>query len=78
VKAWINRWLREVSFWRHVTPVIFKHVFGRWYVFRDTPMWVLEELELMYMVGDDLQRDDDTKGLYIALVNELELRRMER
>lgn len=36
--------IRWLLFWWHVTPLMARHSFGRWYVFRDCPQWVLEEL----------------------------------
>lgn len=36
--------LRALRYWLIVIPLMFKHSLGRWYVFRDCPKWVLEEL----------------------------------
>lgn len=37
----MTRWL---LFWWYVLPLMVRHSLGRWYVFRDCPQWVLEEV----------------------------------
>lgn len=36
--------MRALLFWWHVVPLMVRHSLGRWYVFRDCPAWILEEL----------------------------------
>ena len=36
--------MRWLLFWWYVLPLLVRHQLGRWYVFRDSPQWVLEEV----------------------------------
>lgn len=36
--------VKVIRYWWYVVPLMFRHSLGRWYVFRDCPKWVLEEL----------------------------------
>lgn len=69
--------MRAVLFWWHLTPAMCKHVWGRWYVFRNTPTWVLEEFTEapQSMVEEEAPDDPQLWSFYDCARQELELRR---
>jgi hypothetical protein len=64
--------MRWLAFWWHVTPLMFRHSLGRWYVFRDCPRWVLEELAEVQKHDDNA--DADTSSFLAEAAAELSRR----
>lgn len=68
MKQWVNSVIREIALIRWLIPAVFMHELGRWYVFRNTPTWVLEEIECY-------PDDESIKNIYSDAIQELSLRR---
>lgn len=64
--------MRWLAFWWHVTPLMMRHCLGRWYVFRDCPLWVLQELAEVQHADDGA--DTDTSSFLLEAVAELHRR----
>lgn len=69
--------MRGILFWWHMAVAMSKHVFGRWYVFRNTPEWVLEELTEVpqALIEEKAPGDYELWEFYKEARRELELRR---
>lgn len=49
--------MRGLLFWWYVLPLMVRHQLGRWYVFRDCPLWVVQELADMQELDDGAEPD---------------------
>lgn len=68
----INAVMREFMFWRYVIPVVWMYVCGRYYVFRDTPTWFIEDI-VNWAVEDQMMETEEPNFLQQAR-DELKLR----
>lgn len=44
--------IRFFLFWKHVIVTMWRYESGRWYVFRDTPDWVVNDIADIELEGD--------------------------
>ncbi len=50
--------MRLALFVWYLTPVMWRHLQGRWYVFRSSPLWVVEEVAEMSPNTDDNEMNE--------------------
>ncbi len=69
--------MRAVLFWWHLVPAMCKHVWGRWYVFRNTPTWVLAEFTEapQWWVEQEAADDQTLQDFYKEARRELKIRK---
>lgn len=64
-----------IIFWWYVIPSIVNHCLGRWYVLRNCPQWVIEELvKLEEPCKTDKRAKPDVKSFIQEAIKERELR----
>lgn len=59
--------------WKWMTVTCFRHVSGRWYVFRDAPTWFVKSIVNMSLNDED-KKDRRMYSYYEAACSELALR----
>ena len=64
--------LRDLLFWWYVSPLMVRHQLGRWYVFRDCPTWVVQELADMQEIDDG--KESDVSSFFQEATDELHRR----
>lgn len=60
----------EYEYWKWLFITTSRHVFGRWYVFRDAPLWFVRAIASTPLTGEDL-KDERYVAYYDAAVAEL-------
>lgn len=61
--------MKSILFWWHSIVIMWRDSLGRWYVFRDRPLWFVEEFAEL-----PLSTDRDVRNLVYAARMELSLR----
>lgn len=72
---WFNKMLRWASFWRYALKVSVLYVMGRWYVFRDTPTWFVEDMVRACTKAKPLRIKTDYPNFLQQAQDELALRK---
>lgn len=70
MKKVINRWLAAVWVYKYVISTLWMHVNGRWFVFRDAPLIVVEYVASKEPKG----KHRDTDSFIQAAKDEMKLR----
>ena len=68
----------KVLFWKYAISAMVKIETGRWFVFRDTPTFVLEEIARLYKVSirKNVELTREMIEFYTGATSELEQRRI--
>ena len=68
----------KVLFWKYAISAMVKIETGRWFVFRDTPTFVLEEIARLYKVSirKNVELSRTMIEFYTGATSELEQRRI--
>jgi hypothetical protein len=72
MKAWINEWIALLIWTWHVARPVWRIHRKRFYVWRNTPTWVI--VEFVSLFDDNDFRDDEELEGYRQAIAELKLR----
>lgn len=71
MKSHLERLVRPIAFRFWVWRIIWRHVNGRWFVFRDAPDWVVFRFLTCEVAGLGEQANDEMMGRLRKLVRDL-------